>query len=141
MKWNSGEAHKVAIELYDAETGDCLLAEEQQVEGLSSSFEAELKSVKLWSAEEPNLYRAVISVEDAEGHLIEVIPQNIGFREFRMDGTIMKLNGKRIVFKGTNRHEFDCYSGRAADPSEIEKDIIVMKQHNINALRCSHYPN
>lgn len=141
MKWNSGEAHKVTIELYDAETGDCLLAEEQQVEGLSSSFEAELKGVKLWSAEEPNLYRAVISVEDAEGHLLEVIPQNIGFREFRMDGTIMKLNGKRIVFKGTNRHEFDCYSGRAADPSEIEKDIIVMKQHNINALRCSHYPN
>mgnify|MGYP000444209822 CR=1 FL=1 len=59
-------SHKVAIELYDAETGDCLLAEEQQVEGLSSSFEAELKGVKLWSAEEPNLYRAVISVEDAE---------------------------------------------------------------------------
>ena len=58
-----------------------------------------------------------------------------------MDDGLMKLNGKRIVFKGTNRHEFDCYSGRAADPAEIEKDIIIMKQHNINALRCSHYPN
>ena len=141
MKWNSGEAHKVQIELFDAETGECCLKEEQQAEGLTSSFEAELTGVKLWSAEAPNLYRAVISVEDEAGHLLEVIPQNIGFREFRMDDGLMKLNGKRIVFKGTNRHEFDCYSGRAADPAEIEKDIIIMKQHNINALRCSHYPN
>ena len=141
MKWNSGEAHKVQIELFDAETGECCLKEEQQAEGLTSSFEAELTGVKLWSAEAPNLYRAVISVEDEEGHLLEIIPQNIGFREFRMDDGLMKLNGKRIVFKGTNRHEFDCYSGRAADPAEIEKDIIIMKQHNINALRCSHYPN
>ena len=141
MKWNSGEAHKVQIELFDAETGECCLKEEQQAEGLTSSFEAELTGVKLWSAEAPNLYRAVISIEDEAGHLLEVIPQNIGFREFRMDDGLMKLNGKRIVFKGTNRHEFDCYSGRAADPAEIEKDIIIMKQHNINALRCSHYPN
>lgn len=140
MKWNSGDAHTVHVELFDPE-GKAVLDEVQQVEGQTSSFEAEIQDVRLWSAEEPHLYRAVITVRDAAGHLQEVIPQDIGFREFRMDGTIMKLNGKRIVFKGVNRHEFDCYSGRAMDPSLIERDIITMKQHNINALRCSHYPN
>ena len=53
----------------------------------------------------------------------------------------MKINGQRIVFKGVNRHEFDCYSGRAMDPASFEQDIITMKRNNINALRCSHYPN
>ena len=53
----------------------------------------------------------------------------------------MKINGQRIVFKGVNRHEFDCYRGRAMNPAEFEQDIITMKRHNINALRCSHYPN
>lgn len=142
MKWNNPAAHKVRMELFDATFNeDCYLSELQEVEGLTSSFEAEVEGIELWSAEHPNLYRAIITVEDEEGHLQEVIQQNIGFREFRMEDGLMKLNGKRIVFKGTNRHEFDCYRGRAIDPAEIEKDIIVMKQHNINALRCSHYPN
>ena len=80
-------------------------------------------------------------MRDAAGKLIEVTAQNVGFREFKMDGGIMKINGERIVFKGVNRHEFDCDRGRAIDPREIEKDIITMKKSNINALRTSHYPN
>lgn len=58
-----------------------------------------------------------------------------------MDGNIMKINGKRIVFKGVNRHEFDCYYGRAIPESKIAHDLDIMKLNNINAIRTSHYPN
>ncbi|MCD7708842.1 MAG: DUF4981 domain-containing protein, partial [Clostridiales bacterium] len=95
----------------------------------------------LWSAEEPNLYEAVIHVYDKAGKLTEVTGLNIGFRRFEMDGGIMKLNGKRIVFKGVNRHEFSAISGRVPSREEIITDIAVMKQNNINAIRTSHYPD
>ena len=140
LKWNNAAAKKVVYELLDP-AGQQVLREEVAADGLSGHFEAEVSEVQLWSAEHPSLYQLVLSVYDAAGHLQEVIPQAVGFREFRLDGNIMKLNGKRIVFKGTNRHEFDCYRGRAMDPASFEQDILTMKRHNINALRCSHYPN
>lgn len=140
LHWNCAAAKKVVLELLDPQ-GQPVLREEQTMDGLSCHWSAELIGVALWSAEQPNLYQLVMSIYDAEGQLQEIVPQTIGFREFRMDGNIMKLNGKRIVFKGTNRHEFDCYRGRAMDPASFEQDIITMKRHNINALRCSHYPN
>lgn len=104
-------------------------------------YSANVENIKLWSAEEPNLYKAVITVIDENDNVQEIIPLNIGFREFKLEDRLMKLNGKRIVFKGTDRHEFDCYSGRAGDLNIIEQDIITMKANNINAIRCSHYPN
>lgn len=140
LQWNDAGSRRLGLILLDPE-GNEVWTGAQVAAGLETSVEVDLKAISLWSAEEPNLYRLVLSVYAEDGQLQEVIPQEIGFREFRMDGTIMKLNGKRIVFKGTNRHEFDCYRGRAMDPASFEKDIIIMKQHNINALRCSHYPN
>lgn len=141
FKWNNDAVKNLAIELVDAE-GNVILAEEQKsISGKTSSFSAKLKDIKLWSAEKPNLYKAVFTVTDEDGKVVEIIPQNIGFREFKMDGNIMKINGKRIVFKGTNRHEFDPYNGRAIPTDEIVKDLIIMKQYNINAIRTSHYPN
>lgn len=95
----------------------------------------------LWSAEKSNIYRAVFIVKDSADEIVEVIPQNIGFREVQLEDTLIKINGKRIVFKGVNRHEFDCYNGRAINPADIERDIIEMKRHNLNALRTLHYPN
>ncbi len=140
MKWNTAEEKKLMVKLFDS-NGQVVLEESKVVQGQESTYEAELENIKLWSAEEPNLYRMLLVVEDAAGKVQELIPQQVGFREFKLDGNIMKLNGKRIVFKGTNRHEFDCYSGRACDQKLIEQDIITMKQNNINAVRCSHYPN
>ncbi|MGM7721550.1 glycoside hydrolase family 2 TIM barrel-domain containing protein [Metabacillus sp. Hm71] len=95
----------------------------------------------LWSAESPYLYQLFISVFDASGKLMEVIPQKVGFRRFEMKNKVMHLNGKRIVFKGVNRHEFNCRRGRAVTKEDMLWDIKTMKQNNINAVRTSHYPN
>lgn len=100
-----------------------------------------LENIKLWSAEDPNLYKLYIFVEDENGNIVEVIPQKIGLRDFRLENGIMKLNGKRIVFKGVNRHEFNHRLGRAITKEDMLWDIKFMKQHNINAVRTSHYPN
>lgn len=96
---------------------------------------------KLWSAETPNLYKLFIEIYDASGKLIEVIPQNVGFRRFELKDNIMHINGKRIIFKGVNRHEFNANHGRVVSKEDMLWDIKVMKQHNINAVRTSHYPN
>lgn len=95
----------------------------------------------LWSAEEPNLYELLITVYDVDGNIVEIIPQKVGFRRFAIDNGIMTINGKRIVFKGVDRHEFSGRFGRVPDYDEMLQDIITMKQHNINAIRTSHYPN
>ncbi len=100
-----------------------------------------ISSPVLWSAEDPQLYQLVLHVKDEEGEVTEVIRQNVGFRRFEMKDGIMLLNGKRIVFKGVNRHEFSCENGRVVSYEETLKDIITMKQNNINAIRTSHYQN
>lgn len=96
---------------------------------------------RLWSAEEPVLYDLLLEIFDKKGNLTEVIPQKVGFRRFEMKGNIMTLNGKRIVFKGVNRHEFSSSTGRQVNREDVIKDIITMKQNNINAIRTSHYPD
>ena len=95
----------------------------------------------LWSAEQPNLYKLMITVMDEDERVQEVIPQMVGFRRFELQDAIMKLNGKRIVFKGVNRHEFSSISGRVVREEELRRDLITMKQHNINAIRTCHYPD
>lgn len=100
-----------------------------------------LEGMKLWSAEEPNLYELLLTVADADGQITEVIAQAVGFRRFELKNHIMCLNGKRIVFKGVNRHEFSSVTGRVPRPEELLLDIVTMKQYNINAIRTCHYPN
>ena len=110
-----------------------------------SEFSYPLSEVKLWSAEEPNLYEVQMEVYGAEGvkegGLLEYVTQRIGFRRFQMKDGLMLLNGKRIVFNGVNRHEFDCENGRVVSLEETLQDIVTMKKNNINAIRTSHYPN
>ena len=96
---------------------------------------------RLWSAERPNLYEVTIKVKNARQEQVEYIVQKIGFRRFELLDGLMCLNGKRIVFKGVNRHEFSSITGRVPNREEIIKDIVVMKQNNINAIRTSHYPD
>ncbi len=95
----------------------------------------------LWSAEKPQLYKLLIQVWDEQGKLLEVIPQQVGFRRFEIADHLMKLNGKRIVFKGVNRHEFSSRTGRVVSEAELWQDLVTMKQHNINAIRTCHYPD
>ncbi len=104
-------------------------------------FEWKIDNPELWSAEVPTLYDLRIEVYNEKGALQEVIPQKIGFRRFEMKDGIMTLNGKRIVFKGVNRHEFSSVSGRYVSEEELRKDLKIMKQNNINAIRTCHYPD
>ena len=107
--WNNDAEKTVEFKLFD-KNNFCILDDTKTFGGKEFNFEFELKNVDLWSAEHPNLYRALFIVKNSAGEVVEIVPQNIGFREFKMDGNIMKVNGKRIVFKGVNRHEFNCYN-------------------------------
>lgn len=99
-----------------------------------------IADVNHWTAETPYLYKLFMTVED-DGQIVEVIPQNVGFRNIRLNGETFLVNGVAIKFKGVNRHDYSSQNGRVVSREEIEKDIILMKQFNINAIRTSHYPN
>ncbi|WP_042203824.1 glycoside hydrolase family 2 TIM barrel-domain containing protein [Paenibacillus camerounensis] len=94
-----------------------------------------------WSAEHPELYTLVLTLRDKEGGVLQAVSCKVGFRRFEIRDGLMLLNGCRIVFKGTNRHEFSCYTGRAVSLEEMVRDVQLMKAYNINAVRTSHYPN
>lgn len=102
---------------------------------------AEVPNAALWSAETPNLYTLTITLTDASGAVAEVSRLEVGFRQFEMIDRVMCLNGKRIVFHGVNRHEFDCDRGRVMTDELLLRDIRDMKGMNINAVRTCHYPN
>ncbi|MDM5199434.1 glycoside hydrolase family 2 TIM barrel-domain containing protein [Fictibacillus enclensis] len=105
------------------------------------SIQQPVKNPKKWSAEDPNLYTLVLSLKDSKGRLIETQSTKVGFREFGLKDGQMLINGKPIVFKGVNRHEADPERGRAITEERMIQDIKLMKKHNINAVRTSHYPN
>ena len=92
---------------------------------------------RLWSAETPNLYTLEIEAIGSGGAVEEYTEQQIGFRLFEMKDNRMFLNGRRIVFKGVNRHEFSAVSGRHVSYEELEQDIVTMKKHNINELKST----
>ena len=110
--------------------------------GPETSLSFAVSSPDLWSAEKPNLYDLTIEVYAPSGKLSEVVRERVGFREFTIgDDHIMRINGKRIVFRGVNRHEFSSISGRVMTRQMIVTDLENMKRNNINAIRTSHYPN
>jgi beta-galactosidase/beta-glucuronidase len=94
-----------------------------------------------WSAEQPHLYQLLLSIEDAEGKTLEAISHKVGFRKVEIKNGQVLINGKAIYFKGVNRHEFDPANGRAISEASMIQDIRLIKQHNFNAVRASHYPN
>ncbi len=109
-------------------------------EGDAADVTASIPDVQPWSAEEPNLYTLTAEII-ADGEIVETAETKIGFRTFELKDGIMCLNGKRIVFKGVNRHEWNAHRGRAITEEDMLRDIRFMKQNNINAVRTSHYPN
>ncbi|MBT2686015.1 glycoside hydrolase family 2 TIM barrel-domain containing protein [Bacillus sp. ISL-37] len=131
---------KVTAELYDAK-GGLVASQDGEVGEGASSISFAVDQPQLWSAENPYLYQLLIHVYNESGSLVEVIPQKVGFRRFEMIDKVMHLNGERIVFKGVNRHEFNCYTGRTVSREDMLWDIKTLKQNNINAVRTSHYPN
>jgi beta-galactosidase len=143
----SGEARSCEwhVQLRD---GKQVVFEDQQnmevppgaIAGLSS--ETVLKEVKQWSAELPQLYTLHIRVTDsADPQNRQFIEKLIGFRSVEIKDSQLLVNGRAITIRGVNRHETDPYTGHVVSRASMEKDIRLMKQHNINAVRSSHYPN
>lgn len=94
-----------------------------------------------WSAEEPNLYTLVLTLKDATGRVLEVVPWRLGFRRSEIKNGQILVNGRPVVIKGVNRHEHDPDLGQVTTREMMVKDILLMKRYNINAVRTSHYPN
>ncbi|GGJ98309.1 hypothetical protein GCM10007063_20760 [Lentibacillus kapialis] len=119
-------------------TNDVTFKDDNQ---MTVSAEQIIENPKKWSAEHPNLYTLVAVLKDGNGDIIETTSTKVGFREFEVDDGQMKINGKPITLKGTNRHEIDPKDGRTVSRERMIEDIKLMKKHNINAVRTSHYPN
>jgi beta-galactosidase len=98
-------------------------------------FAIPVKAPKKWTAEDPNLYHVVLRYGK---HLIA---QKVGFRKVEIKGGLILVNGKRVVFRGVNRHEHHPKTGRAVPFEFLREDLLLMKTHNINAIRTSHQPN
>ncbi len=108
---------------------------------LDMNFEKSVINPKKWSAENPNLYTLVIVLKDNRGDIIEVQSCKVGFRSVQLKNGNLLVSGVAIMIKGVNRHDFHCKQGRAVPVKSMEEDILLMKRHNINAVRTSHYPN
>jgi len=109
-------------------------------EGNTANVSASIPDIMPWSAEQPNLYTLTAEIS-SDSEMIETAETKIGFRTFELKDGIMCLNGKRIVFKGINRHEWNAEGGRVVTEDDMLWDIRFMKQNNINAVRTCHYPN
>lgn len=136
-------AGAVAYQLQDA-TGKTVLSEEIPVKsrGLSNFIaftEKQIPDVKAWSAEHPNLYTLIIELKDASGKVAEMTGCPVGFRTSEIKDGRFCINGVPVLVKGTNRHEHSQL-GRTVSKELMEQDIKLMKQHNINTVRNSHYP-
>ena len=142
MLFSESAVGNIEARLIDNSTGCANETGSVKVEiNSETQISIDVKSPLLWSTEKPDLYSLVLCIFDRQLKLTEVVVQDIGFRRFEIIGNVMHINGKRIEFYGTNRHEFSCDTGRAITKEQMEYDIITMKRFNINALRTSHYPN
>ena len=105
------------------------------------TLRAKIDNPKKWSAEKPNLYQLLLQLSDSAGRVIEVIPANVGFREVEIKDGELLVNGRVVLIKGVNRHEHDPITGHYVATDSMIRDIELMKQNNINAVRTCHYPN
>ncbi|MFL7813875.1 MAG: glycoside hydrolase family 2 TIM barrel-domain containing protein [Anaerolineales bacterium] len=133
------------VELFDP-AGEIVYSHQLPIEeqdGIEQIFNLSEKvpNPQQWSAETPVLYTVLISLVDQKGELLEVVPFKFGFRQVEIIDSQVLLNGKPIIIKGVNRHEFDPRQGCALSREAMEEQVKTLKRFNINAVRTSHYPN
>ena len=104
-------------------------------------FDGTIKNVGPWSAETPRLYRLVLELKDASGRTLEAVTSKIGFRTTEIKNGRLLVNGAAVLLKGVNRHEHDPYTAHVISEESMRRDIELMKQSNINAVRTCHYPD
>ncbi|MFE9021185.1 glycoside hydrolase family 2 TIM barrel-domain containing protein [Streptomyces sp. NPDC007808] len=142
-----GGRYSVETQLYDADGHPVWPRPLQQTVALDSGEEKTVQAAKavprprLWSAEHPHLYTAVLRLRDPAGRVIETLSHRVGLREFALKDGLMRINGKPVSFRGTNRHEMHPVRGSALTRAEVVQDIEIIKRLNINSVRTSHYPN
>ncbi|MFD3616372.1 glycoside hydrolase family 2 TIM barrel-domain containing protein [Streptomyces sp. NPDC058676] len=142
-----GGQYSVETQLYDADRHPVWTRPLQQTVTLGSGEEATVQAAKavpaprLWSAEHPYLYTAVLRLRDPAGKVVETLSHRVGLREFALRDGLMRINGKPVSFRGTNRHEMHPTHGSALTRADMVEDIGVIKRLNINTVRTSHYPN
>jgi len=140
-------AHQLVFTLYDANNKVVASPVSQMVGLLENDAETAVRmeipvtNPAKWSAETPNLYTLTIQLMNSDGKVLESLSQKVGFRDIKIKGGQLLVNGKAITIKGVNRHEFDPETGRVISRESMVQDIKLMKQNNINAVRTSHYPN
>ena len=137
---NASDAATISATLKDSE-GNVVWGTSTNADANTTFASGSLQGLEPWSAESPSLYELEVNVIDQAGDIVEAVVQKVGFRRFRIENGIMTLNGKRVVFKGADRHEFDAKRGRSITEQDMIDDVIFCKRHNINAIRTSHYPN
>lgn len=140
---NPQKGQKVEVKVLSA-TGKSLFKQNQSITSPADTlihFGKLLKSVQPWSAESPYLYTLVINTTDRNGRVEESVAQPFGFRTIEMKNGQLLVNGVAITIKGVNRQEHNAVHGRTLSIGEMVKDVKMMKQFNINAVRTSHYPN
>lgn len=136
---------KVALQIFDGENlmhSDLKTITVPAQDTIQLISEKVIENVKQWSAEHPNLYTLKITLkDDANAENNQFITKKIGFKRVEIKNAQVLINGKPIYIKGVNRHETDPFTGHIVSRESMEKDIRLMKQNNINAVRSSHYPN
>ncbi len=109
--------------------------------GHQVALHAEVPTVDPWSAETPSLYRLLVSLIDPDGEVREVVTERVGFRTVEVRDRQLLINGQPVMIHGVNRHDHHPERGRAVTVDDMRHDLVTMKRHNINAVRCAHYPN
>lgn len=110
-------------------------------DGRHAVVDLAVPDVAPWSAEVPTLHRLTVTLLDDAGTEIDVVSLDVGFRRVQVVGHELLVNGRAVLIKGVNRHDHDPRRGKAVTAEGIEADLVLMKQHGINAVRTSHYPN
>lgn len=134
-----GNYGAVKLTLTDEAGKICLTKEMDGKEELHVKEKA--GSVSPWDNEHPVLYRLQIELFDEEGRLVELVPYSVGFRRIEIVNKVMLLNGKRLIIKGVNRHEWSARGGRCIGREEMQTDLQIFQEANINAVRTCHYPD
>lgn len=141
----SGEADSARIHCHVTDKAQAVLLDETlslRSDGrYLHSRELVFPNITPWCHETPELYRVTLTVFAASGEIAEVIPYDIGFRRFELKDGIMLLNGKRLVIRGVNRHEWNPGTGRAIGLKDMEQAMAAFRRNHINAVRTCHYPN